>query len=50
MTYIIISWNSAKDAAIIINIDGENKTFPTKDSAIEFAQENCAQHYKIIEI
>jgi len=48
--YIIVSWNGAEDAAILTNIDGENETFSTKDNAIEFARENCAWHYKIIEI
>jgi len=48
--YIIVSWNGAEDATVVIDTDGNNETFPTKESAREFAQENCAWRWKVIEV
>lgn len=50
MKYIIIAWNMPEDAAIMTDTDGNNMVFTERTVAHEYAGENCAWNYKVIEL
>lgn len=49
MSYIIVSWNTANDAVIVMNEDGNNNVFNTKEEARIYARVMCAWKWKVIE-
>jgi hypothetical protein len=48
--FIIIEHNGDYVVGLMINDEGDNATFNTREEAEAFAKENCAFEYKIIKI
>lgn len=49
MSYIIVQWATAADAAIITDSEGNNLEFEFKSTAEDYAKENCAWNWKVID-
>jgi len=48
--YIILEHNGNYVMGLMVDVNGINETFDTREEAETFAKENCAFEYKIVEL
>ena len=48
--YVILNWNSIEDISLAYNEDGSVMIFETEKEAKEYAEENFAWNWKVVEV